>query len=305
MVGLPNREQMNWICSRVHGIDVLDVGCADGTLGHQLVREGKSVIGIDIDSKAIGEALSVINMEKNTTNNRISFINVNVFEFRCEKRFDTVILADVLPCFSSSNQLLERVMTLLTDQGIVIISIPLGIQGSSNFMRTYTLHDLLEEIGVYFKVEELKLFNHRAGIVVSKRVEEERQKCLHELIALNELENLYHGIERTLLDKLESKEQQVQQLLAEVSNVNEEKQNLELDIEGLRESMESCNAEILRRLDSEEQTLLKYQDAVHAYNFLEARYSQISKKYDLLRNSKLGRLTLKYWKSKKRIPEDF
>jgi|GEM_PF-2470315 hypothetical protein len=76
-------------------------------------------------------------------------------------------------------------------------------------------------------------------------------------------------------------------------------------IEELKKVIEAKNIEILKRLDSEEVTLQKYKEVLLEYNRLEAKYYNIHQKYQLLSNSKLGKLTLKYWKWKKRIPEDF
>ncbi|MEK5478177.1 hypothetical protein NYE70_14825 [Paenibacillus sp. FSL R5-0407] len=77
------------------------------------------------------------------------------------------------------------------------------------------------------------------------------------------------------------------------------------DINKLKNLITQKNIEILNRLKNEEEVLFKFKNAIFKYNELEAKYSNLNKKYNLLSNSKLGRLTLKYWKFKKRIPKDF
>lgn len=69
--------------------------------------------------------------------------------------------------------------------------------------------------------------------------------------------------------------------------------------------LEERNNELLERIRSERETLLKYREAVIAFKELEAKYENLKKKYDLLSNAKLAKLTLKYWKYKKRIPDGF
>lgn len=69
--------------------------------------------------------------------------------------------------------------------------------------------------------------------------------------------------------------------------------------------IEQKNKELLNRLNSEEEILEKLKSVIHQYNHLEAMYTHICKKYDLLSKSKLGRLTLNYWKLRKRIPKNF
>lgn len=71
------------------------------------------------------------------------------------------------------------------------------------------------------------------------------------------------------------------------------------DINKLKNLITQKNIEILNRLKNEEEVLFKFKNAIFKYNELEAKYSNLNKKYNLLSNSKLGRLTLKYWKFKK------
>jgi DNA repair ATPase RecN len=76
-------------------------------------------------------------------------------------------------------------------------------------------------------------------------------------------------------------------------------------IQKYKEVIEQKNREVLERLSSEEEILERLKIKIHQYNQLEAMYAHVCKKYDLLSKSKLGRLTLYYWKLRKRIPKDF
>ncbi|MEC0258399.1 hypothetical protein [Paenibacillus lautus] len=73
----------------------------------------------------------------------------------------------------------------------------------------------------------------------------------------------------------------------------------------LEKIIEQKNLELLARLESEEETLLEFKNILYEYSQVEAKYLNILNKYDLLSNAKLGKLTLKYWKYKGRIPKDF
>jgi len=90
-----------------------------------------------------------------------------------------------------------------------------------------------------------------------------------------------------------------------VAKLTKENIGLRKQIEELENMVNIRNHDILLRLESEETTLKKLKDLTHDYSQLEARYYNLSKKYDLLSNAKLGKLTLNYWKFKKRIPRDF
>ncbi|WP_127576384.1 hypothetical protein [Paenibacillus barengoltzii] len=86
---------------------------------------------------------------------------------------------------------------------------------------------------------------------------------------------------------------------------NNEINALEQKITELEQKIAEKNLEILHRIKSEEEILSKYKNDLFKFNELDAKYSNLNKKYNLLSNSKLGKLTLNYWKYKKRIPKDF
>ena len=77
------------------------------------------------------------------------------------------------------------------------------------------------------------------------------------------------------------------------------------ELEKLKRIIDEKNIQILERLESEEQTLIQLKNLLYEYNSLEAKYHHVSNKYHLLKNSKLGRLTLGYWKYRRRIPDDY
>lgn len=134
-----------------------------------------------------------------------------------------------------------------------------------------------------------------------------KNKELEHLIKLKDAEiKLKEEVVEYKKKELELKEKeheikisQLNQKITELEQMNSKK------IEQLELLVEEKNREILDRLDSEEETLKKYNDVIFERNQLEAKLSNISKKYELLSKAKLGKLTLKYWKLRKRIPQDF
>ncbi|MDU5141603.1 MAG: hypothetical protein E6230_05370 [Paenibacillus dendritiformis] len=85
------------------------------------------------------------------------------------------------------------------------------------------------------------------------------------------------------------------------------RENIELKkkIEQLEQIIDQKNKDLLEQLDSEEETLKHYKSVVHQNYQLEAKYLDLEQKYNLIRNAKLTKLTIRYWKYKKRIPENF
>lgn len=96
-----------------------------------------------------------------------------------------------------------------------------------------------------------------------------------------------------------------EKLLIEYAQLKKKHEVCEKKEQEYKEIIEQKNKELLARLNSEEEILERLRGTIHKYNQLEAMYNHICKKYELLSKSKLGRLTLYYWKLRKRIPKDF
>lgn len=61
----------------------------------------------------------------------------------------------------------------------------------------------------------------------------------------------------------------------------------------LLNEIEMLNNKLIKEIDERKKILLEYKE-------LNDRYSILSKKYNALRESKLGKLTIKYWHIKKK-----
>lgn len=337
------RERIHWICSQAKGQNVLDIGCSQGITEIILAREGKMAVGIDIEPSAIEYAKTSLCKQSEFVQANVIYEACSIFDYHSEILFDTVILSEVLDHFSSSASLLERVSEFMKQDSILIITVPFGINDYIDHKKTYYLFNLLDELTPYFSVFEVKFFGKWIGVVAEKS-HGKISSVNHERM-IRKLEKQFYSIERSLVDSLFEKSSQYDKLDKQyrevISNLEElKRENIDLkrklktleaesvdlvrntkekDVARLEqkidelttslEKSEEClvekNKMILKRINSEEETLTQYKDAIFRYNQLEARYANISKKYDLLSKAKLGKLTLAYWKYKKRIPNDF
>lgn len=337
------RERIHWICSQAKGQNVLDIGCSQGITEIILAREGKKAVGIDIEPAAIEYAKTSLCKQSESVQANVTYEACSIFDYHSEILFDTVILSEVLEHFSSSASLLERVSEFMKQESILIITVPFGINDYIDHKKTYYLFNLLDDLIPYFSVFDVKFFGKWIGVVAEKKPGE--IPLVNQDRLIKELETQFYAIERSLIDSLSEKSNQYAKLntqYREVMSTIEElkRENIELkrkiktleaesadlvrnnkendvaslekkiaeltrSLEKSEESLMEKNEIILKRIKSEEETLSKYKDAIFQYNQLEARYANISKKYDLLSKAKLGKLTLKYWKYKKRIPKDF
>lgn len=77
------------------------------------------------------------------------------------------------------------------------------------------------------------------------------------------------------------------------SKGNSESINIYNSLELLNE-IEVLNNQLIKEVDERKKLLLEYKE-------LNSRYSNLLKKYNALRKSKLGKLTIKYWDIKKKV----
>jgi 2-polyprenyl-3-methyl-5-hydroxy-6-metoxy-1,4-benzoquinol methylase len=95
---------------------VLDIGCGEGVL--QSIVAGApdgSYTGIDVSAQAIAKARAAAGAEAD-------FFVADAREFCTSRRFDAIILNEVLYYFPDPITLLQRLQTLLREGGIFIIS---------------------------------------------------------------------------------------------------------------------------------------------------------------------------------------
>ncbi len=108
-----SHEQILNLIKKSSGVNVLDVGCADGILSKKIQDLGFQVVGIEPNftdfNLAKAKGLSVIN---ETIPNAVKLIH---------SKFDIIVLADVLEHLIEPEKDLELVLNYLNPNGYVII----------------------------------------------------------------------------------------------------------------------------------------------------------------------------------------
>jgi GT2 family glycosyltransferase/glycosyltransferase involved in cell wall biosynthesis/2-polyprenyl-3-methyl-5-hydroxy-6-metoxy-1,4-benzoquinol methylase len=108
------------------GKDVLEIGCATGYMTRYLKEElGCRVFCIEIDPKPAQKARSYC---EELLIGDIEQLDLN--EAIGDRRFDVVILADVLEHLKDSRSVLKKLRHFLGDTGYILLSIPNGAHGS-------------------------------------------------------------------------------------------------------------------------------------------------------------------------------
>ncbi len=102
------------------GSTVLDIGCSIGQLGAELRQKKNCIVyGIEYNQEAADAAARVLDKVYCLDVQALDFL-----EFFPEKRFDTIIFADVLEHLSNPVEVLRKVSKVLNPGGSVVISLP-------------------------------------------------------------------------------------------------------------------------------------------------------------------------------------
>lgn len=163
----PNDSHTQVIRMVGEGVDVLDVGCADGAVARALRERGCRVSGVDIDEAEAASARDVLD--------ELVIMDLNQSKlsdhFKSES-FDVVVFADVLEHVLDPEAVLRDSLSLLREGGRVVVSIPNVAHGAVRLALlqgrwTYTPTGLLDATHIKFFTQEtlVELFE-RAGMVV-------------------------------------------------------------------------------------------------------------------------------------------
>ncbi|MDJ0771280.1 MAG: class I SAM-dependent methyltransferase [Ilumatobacter sp.] len=100
------------------GHHVLEVGCSVGHVTEHLVAAGNTVVGVEIDRAAAHEA------ERWAARVHVRDLDTEPLSEVEHDRFDVILLGDVLEHFRAPEQVLADLLTLLTPDGRIVLSVP-------------------------------------------------------------------------------------------------------------------------------------------------------------------------------------
>jgi 2-polyprenyl-3-methyl-5-hydroxy-6-metoxy-1,4-benzoquinol methylase len=111
-------EDVNWGLLRLWGTrggkDVLDVGCGFATTSQYIQKLGNRVVGVESSPDAVKVARTRIG----------DVVEADLQQFKTDRKFDTIIFADVLEHLPWPIGVLQRYTSMLKEGGSVIVSLP-------------------------------------------------------------------------------------------------------------------------------------------------------------------------------------
>jgi len=303
--GQATSDRIHWVCEQATGERVLDVGCSQGIADIILGREGKRVFAIDVLEESIGYARRLLEDESELTRGLVDFevANFMVYDFMGDM-FDVVILAGVLADVTDPIRFLRKAASLLCEDGKVVVTLPFGVSGFFDHKKVYYVTGVLEMLSEGLKVVSYKFLDSNFCFVLERKV---AGVSLYGLFS--EAEKNFYVKERGYIEAARGSRVAREQEDVLRKELVEQTEALELEqrhSDGLNLALSEMTKGLESKVDTEnlliaeykkEQAVLKdYADLQRSHDALVKEKGVLERRYHSLSNSRLGKVTLVYWK---------
>lgn len=291
------RNRVHWICSSIIGENILDISNFQGRNAIVLGKEGKKVLGLFSSDELLDVAKKNLDKEDELTQGRVDFQKGNFMLYDIHEEYDTIILGDVIEHVSDVTSFFNKALSLVKDNGRLVVTSTFGINEYFDYNKTFYLHDFLRLQSEKLKIIDIEYRGKWIGIVYQKSVKQNNLEMDENL--LKHFERAIFFVEKEIIDKHNILKRNMSLLsneLMELKKTNESIiENLDYKRMFLQEKQEKIKIqkELIEQYNREE--LLIYEQ-----NEFERQYELLQQKYNNLKNSTLGKLTLKYWNLRNR-----
>jgi len=298
--GRRTRDRIHWVCEQSTGESVLDVGCSQGIASILLGREGKRVFAVDMLEESIGYARRLLADESEVTRGLVDFQVANFMSYDFgNEQFDVVILAEVLENVTEPSRFLRKALSLLSEGGKVVVTLPFGINDFFDHKKTYYVTGVLEMLPEELKIVSYKFLGNYFCFTLEQKVEGVSMFDL-----FSEAENIFFEKDEKFVEikrnnkfrkKLE-RDLALQQETLELeqkhnANLNAALGDADKEVARLKEHVEALALPREEKVDADKLSLVAYKKE----RDLLRDYAALQKRYDALASSRLGKMTLSYW----------
>lgn len=235
------KDRINWICSQAIGENILDIGCSQGIISMLLGRENKKVLGLDIEKEAILFAQEKLKLESEEVQKNVNFQVADFMEYDfVNKKYNTIILTEVLEHIVDTKKIINKIALCLDMNGILIVSVPFGINDHWDHKRTYYFGNLYQDLRESFEVVTVEYIHKWIAVICNPKNQGKEINIDIDLLLKEEKE--FYRIERVLIDEkekyknyIELQKQQKINLIEKNDKLREQISNLQIKLTDIRD----------------------------------------------------------------------
>lgn len=279
-----------WMSEMVKGNNILDVGCSSGIFSILMAREGKKVIGLDVEKEAIDKANVIKREENDNVQNNVKFMNVSFSDFSDHNKYDTIIMSEVLEHLFYPRVMLEKAVSLLDDDGVIIITVPFGINCYFDHRKTYFISDLFRETSGLLKISDVKFMDEWLGVVC---VKSNKEITAIPLEFIKKFEDALYEKEKTMYLSLHEKLQENSRQEKTIRENQEIVNNLNKVIEEYKQSIKENDEkmESFKNIISEKEEKINSLEETITLN--DSRIKRLNREIKSINNRKIIRIIRK------------
>jgi len=285
-----SRKRVHWICSSVKGENILDVGCSQGIASIILAREGRYITGIDICRESIDYAKRLRDEEDEITR---SFVEFECIDFvshvkKLDQLYDCIIMGEVLEHLSDPVRFIEYADSALAKNGVVVITVPFGINDYHDHKRTYYVTEIYNTAATFFVVVEVFFWGGWIGLVCTK--ESISSSPFGESL-FTRAEDAFYKIERRLVDRVSALKLELENVDAKYRQVSEQYASLKNAHSVLEKNREGVIVELAGTNKELSETTNRYAQANTDRTELIASLKSANSTYEKDREGFIGELS--------------
>lgn len=232
------RKRIDWICAKSQGETILDIGCSQGIISILLGRRGKKVLGIDSEISRIQYAEKELE-EDPELKETVRFLCDDFLNCKFEEKFDCIIMGEFLEHVFDPILFLDKAMSLLKENGRLIVTVPFGINPFPDHKRTYYFTELFYQINERICVNDVCFFGGWIGFAADKKIQGNSIDINRDLV--RKLENSFFYVENRKQIRIDQLASQYDEIKVKLAAANQQVEQLKKKASELDEKTEAVS----------------------------------------------------------------
>jgi glycosyltransferase involved in cell wall biosynthesis/SAM-dependent methyltransferase/spore maturation protein CgeB len=219
------QARIHWICERVEGPRVLDAGCSQGITTLLLAREGKQVLGVDVDTKAIEEARALLSQEPKRVQQCARLEHGDFLSLPApDTLFDSLVMSEVLEHLIQPSAFIEAAPRHLKPGGRLVVTVPFGVNDFIDHKHTFYLLEPYRLLAARFDIDEVQVLGRWIGLTGRLRHEQASAPEVQALEArlVSHLEAGFEALERSIRQEAQGYRDKLHDANLKYRNVTEQ-----------------------------------------------------------------------------------